>query len=323
MNPGALAIVPVREGILPLGGEETIAECEGTALLIGTGVATAAKELGSTPPGRLLGWEAGDFRPAAWAEALFDTVSPFATVVLPASPDGRDLAPHLAAVLRRPLLSAATRLTFTERTTRVEVVRRGGLVGELYESIVPLVVTMQPGVRGIEVPLTQGSAAAVEMLDLGRSNGTAGSIGGPDNPELIEMLPPDPATMDLSEAPRIVAGGQGLGSAEAFARLGRIAAALGASLGATRVAADAGWVPFERQIGTTGVAVNPRLYIALAISGAVQHTSGLGHPDHIISVNLDPSCPMSTMADLAIVCDARALIDELAGKLLASTDMET
>lgn len=322
MNSGALAIVPVREGVLPLGGEETIAECGGSALLIGTGVATAAKELTAQPAGPLLGWEAGDFRPAAWAETLFDTVSPFATVALPASPDGRDLAPHLAAVLRRPLLSGAIRLTFAEHVTRVEVVRRGGLVGELYEPVVPVVVTMQPGVRGIEAP-RQSVAPVVEMLDLARSDRASTSTGGPGNPELIEILPPDPATMDLAEAPRIVAGGQGLGGAEAFARLGEISTALGASLGATRVAADAGWVPFERQIGTTGVAVNPRLYIALAISGAVQHTSGLGHPDHIISVNLDPSCPMSTMADLAIVCDARALIDELAGRLLPSSNMET
>ena len=101
-------------------------------------------------------------------------------------------------------------------------------------------------------------------------------------------------------------------------QLGRVGAAIGASLGGTRVASDAGWIPFERQIGTTGVAVNPRLYLAFAISGATQHTSGLGNPDHIISVNTDASCPMMTMANLAIVADANATLDALEQRLGAS-----
>ena len=82
-------------------------------------------------------------------------------------------------------------------------------------------------------------------------------------------------------------------------------------MGATRVITDRGWVGHERQIGTTGVVVDPRLYIAFGISGAVQHTSGLGTPDHIISVNTDPHCPMMQLADLAVVADANAVLDEL------------
>ncbi len=86
-------------------------------------------------------------------------------------------------------------------------------------------------------------------------------------------------------------------------------------MGATRVVTDAGWVPHQRQIGTTGVVVDPRLYLAFAISGAVQHTAGLGHPDHVISVNVDPHCPMMSMADLAVVADANATLDALAHRL--------
>lgn len=322
-NQRALAIVAVREGVLPLGGEETIAESCGDALLIGSGVEAAAKELSVRPVGELLGWEAGDFLPAVWAETLAGTIKPYATVLLPASPDGRDLAPHLAATLHRPLLSGAIRLSFPnsepsiEAGVRIEVARQGGFVGELYETTNPVVVTMQPGVRGIDPLPEQSEVPSLRLLELAPARRAKSN-----DPELIELMGPDPATMDLSEAPRIVAGGQGLGSAEAFERLGQIATLLGASLGATRVAADAGWVPFERQIGTTGAMVNPRLYLAFAISGAVQHTSGLGHPDHIISVNLDASCPMMTMADLAIVCDAGELIDELATRLESPTQME-
>jgi electron transfer flavoprotein alpha subunit len=130
--------------------------------------------------------------------------------------------------------------------------------------------------------------------------------------EVLEVLPPDAATMDLAEAPRIVAGGAGLDRAERFGQLQRIAAELGASVGATRVVTDRHWLPHERQIGTTGVVVDPRLYLAFGISGAVQHTSGLGRPDHIVSVNTDASCPMMQLADLAIVADANAVLDELA-----------
>jgi electron transfer flavoprotein alpha subunit len=94
-----------------------------------------------------------------------------------------------------------------------------------------------------------------------------------------------------------------------------VAAAVGASMGATRVVADIGWVDHERYIGTTGVAVDPDLYVALGISGAIQHVTGLGEPEHIVSVNTDPSCPMMAMADLAIVTDAPALLEALARRL--------
>ncbi|MCU1390297.1 MAG: Electron transfer flavoprotein alpha subunit, partial [Ilumatobacteraceae bacterium] len=77
------------------------------------------------------------------------------------------------------------------------------------------------------------------------------------------------------------------------------------------VITDRGWVGHDRQIGTTGVVVDPALYIAFGISGAVQHTSGLGQPDHIISVNTDPHCPMMQLADLAIVSDANAVVAAL------------
>ncbi len=127
------------------------------------------------------------------------------------------------------------------------------------------------------------------------------------------------ATMDLAEAPRILGGGAGLGGADDFALLTDVAAALGASMGATRVVTDAGWVGHERQIGTTGVVVDPRLYVAFGISGAVQHTSGLGDPQHMVSVNLDPHCPMMALADLAVVADASAVLRALAGQLGLST----
>ena len=97
----------------------------------------------------------------------------------------------------------------------------------------------------------------------------------------------------------------------------RVAESLGASTGGTRVVTDWGWLPVSRQIGTTGVTVAPELYLAFGISGAVQHTAGLGNPAHVISVNLDASCPMMAMADLAVVADAPATLAALADRLEA------
>ncbi len=122
-------------------------------------------------------------------------------------------------------------------------------------------------------------------------------------------------TMDLAEAERIVGGGAGLDGPRASSSWPTSPRALGASMGATRVITDRGWVEHQRQIGTTGVVVDPSLYVAFGISGAVQHTAGLGTPDHIVSVNTDPHCPMMQMADLAVVADANAVLDELAALL--------
>ena len=136
---------------------------------------------------------------------------------------------------------------------------------------------------------------------------------------VVEVLPPDVMTMDLTEASRIVGGGAGLDSNERFAQLDRFAVAIGGVMGATRVITDRSWVHHDRQIGTTGVVIDPELYLSFGVSGAVQHTSGLGHPDHIISVNTDPHCPMMSMSDLAIVADANETLDELL-RLLDAVD---
>ncbi len=132
---------------------------------------------------------------------------------------------------------------------------------------------------------------------------------------MLELLPADPATIDLAEAKRVVAGGAGLGSAASLDLLGKVGLALGAGLGATRVLSDAGWISHARQIGTTGTEIDPEVYLAVGISGAVQHIMGIGDPEHVISVNTDASCPMMARADLAIVTDAPAFVAEMAKRL--------
>ena len=294
----SLAVVPVRGGELPLGADEAVAEAGGGCLVVGDGTKAAATSLQDATTVTCV--ELGGFAPAAWAASLAPLLGAASAVILPASPDGRDLAPRLAHALEWPLLAGAVQV----RSDRVVLARRGGLVAEEHTVTGPFVATFEPGVRGVDHTARH---PAITELQVDRAAGA--------DAEILEVLPADPATMDLSEASRIVAGGAGLGSPEPFGIMRAVAAAIGASWGASRVAADAGWVPQDRFIGTTGVTVNAGLYVALGISGAVQHVTGLGQPDHIVAVNVDASAPMMGMADLAIVSDARAVLASLAERL--------
>jgi len=296
-----LAVVPVRDGVLPAGAEEAIAECAGRTVLAGSG--PSADELaGVATDVRTV--ELGSFAPDRWSAALAALVDDD-VVVLPASPDGRDLAPRLAAQLQRPLYAMAVSVS----PTRIDLVRNGGT--ELH-SVAPgtdFVATLQPGIRGVDIIDGDVSIKELSVVTADRN----------DAP-IEQMLAADAATIDLGEAGRIVAGGAGLDTPARFDQLATFGAALHASVGATRVVTDRGWIGHERQIGTTGVIVDPELYIAFGISGAVQHTSGLGRPDHIISINTDAHCPMMQLADLAVIADANAVLDELLARLPQEAD---
>lgn len=292
-----IALVPVRDGVLPAGAAEAVAECGGRVILVGSAVSDV--EVGGLAVNAYL-VDVGSFEPARWASILAPIVRELDdadVVVLPNSPDGRDLAPRLAFTLERPLIAGATEISID----RVRVARRGGL--ELHEQrpTGPFVATLEPGVRSAVNVSAEPAVVKLEAPTVQRSGDAS----------VIEVLPADVQTMDLSEARRIVGGGAGLESEERFRKLEDFAATIGGVMGVTRVVTDRAWVHHDRQIGTTGVVVDPDLYLSFGVSGAVQHTSGLGHPDHILSVNTDPHCPMMAMSDLAIVSDANATLDHL------------
>ena len=319
----AVAVIPVRDGRAGAGASEVAAEVADAGahrvLLIGSAVTAAASELaGIVDAVELV--EVGEFAPARWAEALRSELADAAFVLVPRSPDGRDLAPRLAAASDRPLHAGAVRVG---RDT-VVVIREGGLVQHEINVDAPFVATLEPGVRGVPAIGTGPPTIVSVELSLPLDEVRDGVVGGTGTGSVVtvEVLAPDPATIDLAEAPRIVGAGAGLlrdadpaTATDRLETLRRVGLALGASMGATRVVTDAGHLPHERQIGTTGVVVAPDIYLAFGISGAVQHTAGLGHPDHVISVNVDAHCPMMALADIAIVADASLVIDQLAAQL--------
>jgi len=308
VGAATVAVIPVRHGMPPVGAIEAALEARGRCWVVGSGTDDALAALGGAVTTAHLA-ELGPYAPARWAAWLAGRLPAGASVVLPHSPDGRDLAPRLAAALDLPLISSVVELG----PGVAWVARHGGLAMDELELTGPVVATLQIGAGRHAEPPAGAPAPTVERMAVDWATGDG--AGGDDrlmDAELVAELPADPATMDLAEAPRIVAAGAGLGDRDQIAVLEAVAGALGASVGATRLVTDYGWLPGERQIGTTGVMVQPELYLAVGVSGAVQHTAGLGHPAHIIAVNTDPSCPMMELADLALVCDGPAFLAELA-----------
>ncbi len=332
----SLAVLVARSGRLPTAADAAVAAAGGLALVVGSGAREAAAALAGAA--RAWWWEVGPgATPASLARRLAPVLTGVTLVVLPASPDGRDLAPLLAAHGDRPLVSRVTEVVLqpaasgTARGAGARVVAMATRLDDRVQVPVavdgPAVVTLattgrrpsgEVAATGATSPVPFAPRDAAPADDERRSGPGAAAA----DVTVVAELEPDPATMDLADARFVIGGGAGLAAgqddAEAtatFGLLAEVATALGASTGGTRVASDAGWIGYERQIGTTGVEVDPDVYVALGISGASQHVGGLGSPRHVVSVNLDPSCPMAAMADLALVTDARSLLVEVARRL--------
>ncbi|MEZ5266516.1 MAG: mycofactocin-associated electron transfer flavoprotein alpha subunit [Acidimicrobiales bacterium] len=315
------AVLVVRDGRLPAGADAVLRGAT-MAVLVGSGVDRAAAALtlpiakgpGSAPL-PVYGWEAGPYQPERWVPRLAPLLQAVTLLCLPDGPDGRELGPLLAHRLRRPYLANV----LAAGNGAVRCVAGGAT--EVLAIDTPAVALVRVAHRagrtatGETVAASGATAARVRWLDLdgpavaAASGSTLGAV------QRLGEIEPDVGTMDLADAERVVGAGAGLDGPHRLEQLAGVGRLLGAALGATRVLTDRGWAGHERQIGTTGVAIDPRLYLAFGISGAVQHTSGLGRPDHVVAVNTDPSCPMMAMADLAVVADAAAVIEALAERL--------
>ena len=147
------------------------------------------------------------------------------------------------------------------------------------------------------------SAPSVSVLDL--------PDRGPSEAKITDSLVEEREGPQLGEAAIVVSGGRGLGSAEAYALVERVAKPLRAATGATRAIVDAGWVPYAKQVGQTGKTVKPDVYIACGISGAMQHLVGMKDSGTIIAINKDPDAPIFSVADLGVVGDVHQVLPRL------------
>lgn len=228
-----------------------------------------------------------------------------ASLVLMASTrTSQAVAPRLAVRLAAPFLEDVTSLALEASAVSA---RRLTQLQRVAETIVAnaarAVATVKIG--AFEPAEAAASAGVVEPLDVAFAEDDARVVRDADRQ-------PSGARTSLDEAPVVVAGGRGLGSPEAFERLTEpLAERLGGAVGATRAAVDAGWRPYEEQIGQTGKTVAPELYLALGISGAVQHLSGMNRSRTIVAINQDEDAPIFRHADIGIVGDVHEIVPAL------------
>jgi electron transfer flavoprotein alpha subunit len=245
-----------------------------------------------------------DYTPDAYADALEQAVKSLAPhiVVMPHTYLVRDCAPKLAARFARDVISDCVRASVADGT--VTFARRIFL-GKIDADVVasgepPVFATFQSGAYRAEQ--AERSTAAVESLPV-----EIGAVRMTPEPPFQEVK----QAVDLSKADVIVAVGRGIKSQENLALVQGLADALGAELAASRPICDAGWLPIDRQIGSSGQTVAPKLYIALGISGAIQHLVGMKNADTIVAVNKDPEAPIFDIADYGIVGDLFEVIPVL------------
>ena len=129
--------------------------------------------------------------------------------------------------------------------------------------------------------------------------------------QFVEIKKGEPGGVDLTQAQVIVAGGRGLGKGEKVALIQELADTLGGQLGASRAVTDAGWLPHEHQVGSSGISVTPKLYIACGISGAIQHVVGMKGSGYIVAVNKDADAPIFGVADVGVVADLEEIVPAL------------
>ncbi len=234
----------------------------------------------------------------------------YRAVVLGFSSQGRDLGPRLAAKLDAPIAADLTEIAVSGDTV---VVKHPGYANKVILTLVltgsPVVLSVRPGAfTAKEAP----KSARVERLEPAVDPAAARVVVK----EVVEGAKGRP---DLGEAPIIVAGGRGLKAAENFKLVEELADAFGnAAVGATRAVTDDGWRPHSDQIGQTGRQVSPQLYLAVGISGAIQHLAGMRTSKTIVAINKDKDAPIFKVADYGIVGDVLEVVPALTAAVAAA-----
>jgi electron transfer flavoprotein alpha subunit len=310
MSNGILVFAEQREGTLNRTSFEAVAAGQAigrelgqavTAVVLGSGVSNLAEEIAGYDVGKVIYAEnekLKDYTPDGYTDAMERVVRALNPqfVVMPHTYLVRDFAPKLAARFGKGLISDCIRAQVT--AGQVTFSRRIFL-GKIDADVVaegesPVFTTFQSGAYRGDQAARGNASAEIETM--------AVEVGE------VRMRPEAPfqevkQAVDLTKAEIIVAVGRGIKSKENLALAEQLAAALGGDLAASRPICDAEWLPIDRQIGSSGQTVAPKLYIALGISGAIQHLVGMKNAQTIVAINKDPEAPIFDIADYGIVGD--------------------
>lgn len=308
-----------------LGEGKRLARIYGTklgALIIGNKVEHIAKEAFAHGADRVYLVEderLENYRTQPYAVAMEEVVRKFKpeALLVGATVRGRDLAGAAATFLETGLIADCTALD-VEIETGTFMGTRPDYGGNLMSTIIcpkdrPTMASVRPRVMK-SLPTNEGRDGELVKFSVNLNSDDV-------NTDVLEFVPIEKVGLRLEDAQAIVSAGRGLGSAKNFELIEELANILHAQVGASRAAVRAGWIGSEHQVGQTGFTVRPRLYIALGISGAIQHIVGIMNVDYIVAINRDPEAPIFKMADFGIVGDlfkvVPALIDELKNAGLA------
>ncbi|HAP34816.1 MAG TPA: electron transfer flavoprotein subunit alpha [Bacteroidetes bacterium] len=293
---------------------KTIADkinAEVVAVVVGNSIASIAARLGGYGAAKVIAIE--DARLELYSTTAYSKVvaeiakqESAEIILLPASELGKDIAPRIAVKLQAGLAAGCTALVVengTIKATRPVFAGKGLL--DVTVTTGTKIFTLRPNV--FTAGDSNGSVAEVEIRKI--------ELNETDFSVVVKEVKASGGKKDVAEADIIVSGGRGLKGPEHFTMIEELAGSLGAAVGVSRAVVDAGWRPHDEQVGQTGKTVSPSLYVAVAISGAVQHLAGMSSSKYIVAINKDKDAPIFSVADYGIVGDAFEVVPAITSEI--------
>ncbi|NRT39980.1 electron transfer flavoprotein alpha subunit [Clostridium beijerinckii] len=322
---GVWVFAEQREGkIMPvaielLGEGKKLAKEVGTdlcAILCGNNVSELSNELFAYGADKVYvadNPELENYRTDAYAKVIYEAISEYKPeiVLLGATHIGRDLGPCLAVKCNTGLTADCTRVEIDSKDKKIKQTRPA-FGGNLMATIVcsstrPQMSTVRPGVMD-KATYEEGRKGELIKLNVEFEEGDIRT-------KVIEVVKKAGDMVSLTDANIIVAGGMGIGKADGFELLKKLAGKLGGTIAASRACVDAGWIDHSYQVGQTGTTVKPKIYFACGISGTIQHLSGMQNSDYIVAINKNENAPIFEVADYGIVGDLYEVIPAIIEQL--------